>query len=98
MVQQGDVNVSTIQVGPFEGGPGETQNITLPYETTVEGDYDVFVPINSNGLMAGNATQEIQKLSTFVSNTTEGNGTAYLVPNEGITVISDIDDILRITK
>lgn len=98
VVQQGNVNVSAIEVGPFQGGPGETQNVTLPYETTPEGDYDVFVPINSNGLMAGNETQEIQKLSTQVSNTTEGNATAYLVPNEGITVISDIDDILRVTK
>lgn len=98
VVQQGEVNVSTIQVGPFEGGPGEMQNVTLPYETTDQGDFDVFLPINSNGLMAGNATQEIQKLSTFVSNTTMGNATAYLVPNEGLTVISDIDDILRITK
>lgn len=98
VVQQGEVNVSTIEVGPFEGGPGEMQNVTLPYETTVEGDFDVFLPINSNGLMAGNETQQIQKLSTFVSNTTEGNATAYLVPNEGLTIISDIDDILRITK
>lgn len=98
VVQQGEVNVSTIEVGPFEGGPGEMQNVTLPYETTDQGDFDVFLPINSNGLMAGNETQQIQKLSTYVSNTTEGNATAYLVPNEGITIISDIDDILRITK
>lgn len=27
-----------------------------------------------------------------------GNATGYLVPNQGITIISDIDDILRITK
>jgi hypothetical protein len=98
VVQQGNVNVSAINVGPFEGGPGETQRITLPYETTDQGDFDVFLPINSNGLTPGNATQQIQKLSTFVSNTTLGNATAYLVPDEGITVISDIDDILRITK
>jgi hypothetical protein len=98
VVQQGNVNVSAIDVGPFEGGPGESQQVTLPYETTDQGDYDVFLPINSNGLMRGNETQQIQKLSTFVSNTTEGNATAYLVPDEGITVISDIDDILRVTK
>lgn len=98
VVQQGDVNVSTIRVEPFQNGPGEGQNVTLPYETTDQGDFDVFMPINSNGLMAGNETQEIQKLSTWVTNTTEGNATAYLVPNEGLTVVSDIDDILRVTK
>lgn len=27
-----------------------------------------------------------------------GNATAYLVPQTGLTVISDIDDILRVTK
>lgn len=98
IVQQGDVNVSAIEVGPFEGGPGMSQNVTLPYPTTPEGDFDVFVPINSQGLEAGNETQKLQKLSTFVSNTTIGNATAYLVPNDGLTVVSDIDDILRITK
>lgn len=98
VVQQGDVNVSNILVEGFEGGPGESQNITLPYNTTAEGDFDTFVPIDSNGLMRGNETQQIQKLATWVTNTTEGNATAYLVPNEGLTVVSDIDDILRITK
>lgn len=98
VVQQGDVNVSNILVEGFKGGPGESQNITLPYNTTAEGDFDVFMPINSNGLMRGNETQQVQKLATWVTNTTEGNATAYLVPNEGLTVVSDIDDILRITK
>lgn len=98
VVQQGNVNVSNILVTAFDGGSGVTQNITLPYETTPEGDFDVFVPIDSSGLMNGNQTSQIQKLSTWVTNTTEGNATAYLVPNEGLTVISDIDDILRVTQ
>lgn len=112
VVQQGNVNVSTIHLEPAEsqGGSGQpgggggttatggTQDITLPYPTTDEGDFDVFVPINSNGLTAGNATQAIQRLNTYVTNTTLGNATAYLVPTEGLTVISDIDDILRVTK
>lgn len=98
VVQQGDVPVSPIMVESFQGGAGTSQIIDLPYNTTAEGDFDVFLPINSAGLMAGNETEQIQKLSTFVSNTTEGNATAYLVPNQGITIVSDIDDILRITK
>lgn len=98
VVQQPNVNVSPIAVGPFNNGPGVSQNVTLPYETTDEGDYDVFLPINSEGLMRGNETQQIQQLSTYVTNTTEGNGTAYLVPNEGLSIVSDIDDILRVTK
>ncbi|EMC95717.1 hypothetical protein BAUCODRAFT_109246 [Baudoinia panamericana UAMH 10762] len=112
VVQQGDVNVSTIHLEPAssQGSSGEaggggattatggTQDITLPYPTTPEGDFDVFVPIAQNGLMAGNSTQQIQRLNTYITNTTLGNSTAFLVPSQGLTVISDIDDILRITK
>jgi hypothetical protein len=101
VIQQGDVEVSPIHMEPFDGehgGLGEAQNITLPYNTTAQGDYDVFMPINSNGLQRGNETLEVQKMNTWVGNTTNGNATAYLVPDKGITIISDIDDILRITK
>lgn len=112
VLQQGDVNVSAISLTPSQGqgssgepggggattATGGSQNVTLPYPTTPEGDYDAFVQIQSNGLMNGNETQEIQRLESFVTNTTLGNGTAYLVPNEGYTVVSDIDDILRVTK
>lgn len=112
VVQQGDVNVSAIHLepSPGQGGSGQdgggggttasggSQNITLPYPTTPEGDYDAFLQINSNGLANGNQTQEIQRLNAYVTNTTLGNATAYLVPNEGYTVVSDIDDILRVTK
>ncbi|KAM3414164.1 hypothetical protein BST61_g10822 [Cercospora zeina] len=101
VVQQGDVEVSPITIEPFDGehgGVGQAQNVTLPYNTTSQGDFDVFLPINSEGLQRGNETQSLQKLNTWVSNTTNGNATAYLVPNEGLTIVSDIDDILRITK
>ena len=109
VLQQGNVNVSNIHLepAPIQGGsgqPGSTeawagaQDIQLPYETTSQGDFDVFVPIESNGLLNGNETQEIQRLNTYVGGASLGNGTAYLVPNEGLTVISDIDDILRVTK
>ncbi|KAF2765284.1 hypothetical protein EJ03DRAFT_319701 [Teratosphaeria nubilosa] len=113
VVQQGNVAVNTIHLEPAssQGSSGEpgggggttnttggTQDITLPYNTTAEGDFDVFVPIASNGLTAGNETSEIQRLNTHVEGASLGNSTAYLVPNEGLTVISDIDDILRVTK
>ena len=101
VVQQPNVNVSPISIEPFNGdhgGVGVAQTVTLPYETTPEGDFDVFVPINSEGLARGNETQSLQKINTWVGNTTNGNATAYLVPDQGLTIISDIDDILRITK
>lgn len=92
--------------GESNGGGGVstgsgTENLTLPYNTTKEGDFDVFVPITNlsgGGLMDGNATKEIQKLNVYAQGASIGNATAYLVPESGLTIISDIDDILRVTK
>lgn len=78
--------------------PGGNQEINFPYLTTDQGDYDSFVQINNQGLLAGNATQNVQRLNVYAKGTDTGNATAYLVPSTGITFISDIDDILRITK
>lgn len=79
---------------------GGIQDVTLPYQTTDQGDFDVFVPINSNGLTPGDQTEQIQKMNVNVKveGATIGNATAYLVPPTGLTIISDIDDILRVTK
>lgn len=80
---------------------GGNQTITLPYPTTDEGDFDVFVPLQNvtgGGLLPGNTTGPPQRINVYASSTDEGNATSYLVPNEGMTIISDIDDILRVTK
>ncbi|KAJ4303489.1 hypothetical protein N0V90_002384 [Kalmusia sp. IMI 367209] len=114
IVQQEGRNVSLhLEPAPMQGGdgepggsnaitpPGGSQNITLPYETTDQGDFDVFVPIRNvsgGGLLAGNETNNVQRLNVYTDGTLTGNATAYLVPTEGITFISDIDDILRVTK
>lgn len=111
IVQQGDQNVSlSLEPAATQGGDGEpgggnaipatggVQNFTLPYPTTDEGDFDVFVPIKSNGLLPGNETNNVQRLNVYTNGTLTGNATAFLVPSEGITFISDIDDILRVTK
>jgi phosphatidate phosphatase APP1 len=75
--------------------------------TTTEGDYDGFVTIetvNGSTLSPGNGTGVgIQQLNGYAQtvNETAGNipnATYFLVPEEGLTIISDIDDILRVTK
>lgn len=114
IVQQGHENVSFyLEPAPMQGAdgepgggnaitpPGGSQNITFPYETTVEGDFDAFVPIKNvsgGGLLAGNETNNVQRLNVYTDGTLTGNATAFLVPPQGITFISDIDDILRVTK
>jgi hypothetical protein len=105
VIQQGNVSVAPIHLDPAasQGSSGEpggggavtpsggNQTINLPYNTTVEGDFDVFVPINGNGLMNGNETDQVQRLNTHVEGASIGNSTAYLVPTTGLTVVSDID-------
>ncbi|KAJ7103141.1 hypothetical protein B0H15DRAFT_196460 [Mycena belliarum] len=78
---------------------GTSQTLTVG-PTSAEGDFNspMLIPDPQKQLIAGNRTSSIQLLSEHVNGTDTGNATAYLVPPEGLTVISDIDDILRITK
>ncbi|KAI1135753.1 hypothetical protein F5Y05DRAFT_159553 [Hypoxylon sp. FL0543] len=99
-----DVDVRPDASGGVINAEGGAQSINLPYPTTDEGDFDAFVILqnttgpNGGHLMAGNATSSIQALNMYANGTDTGNATAYLVPPTGFTVISDIDDILRVTK
>lgn len=111
MLQQDNQNV-TFNLAPAskagasgeQGGGGAvtpsggSQQIKFPDPTTFQGDYDGFVQINDNGLSDGNSTNQIQRLNVYTEGDVNGNATAYLVPDSGLTVISDIDDILRVTK
>ncbi|KAI9753980.1 MAG: hypothetical protein M4579_004910 [Chaenotheca gracillima] len=114
VVQQDNENLTFhLEPAPMAGSSGEpggggavtpnggSQNITFPFPTTGEGDFDSFVPIRNvsgGGLEAGNATSNLQRLNVYADGTLTGNATAYLVPTEGFTIVSDIDDILRVTK
>ncbi|KAI1084654.1 hypothetical protein F5B20DRAFT_522641 [Whalleya microplaca] len=114
VVQQGDRNVTInfendVDVRPDASGgvvnaEGGAQSIDLPYPTTPEGDFDAFVVLqnttgpNGGHLLAGNTTSRIQALNMYANGSDIGNATAYLVPPTGYTVVSDIDDILRVTK
>ncbi|KAK1999746.1 hypothetical protein LX36DRAFT_655169 [Colletotrichum falcatum] len=114
VVQQGDQNVTMnfvndVSVRPGASGGavnarGGAQTINMPYLTTDQGDFDAFVKLrNTTGsggghLVPGNATESIQTLNMYTNGTNTGNATAYLVPPQGMTILSDIDDILRVTK
>ncbi|OLN92277.1 Phosphatidate phosphatase APP1-like protein 1 [Colletotrichum chlorophyti] len=114
VVQQDDQNVTInfvndVSVRPGASGGavnarGGAQAINMPYLTTAEGDFDAFVKLrnttgpNGGHLIPGNETESIQTLNMYANGTLTGNATAYLVPPQGITILSDIDDILRITK
>ncbi|KAI0401521.1 hypothetical protein F4802DRAFT_425158 [Xylaria palmicola] len=101
---QNDVDVRPDASGGVVNAQGGAQAFELPYRTTSEGDFDAWLTLrNTTGprgghLMAGNATNQIQALNLYTNGTDMGNATAYLVPPTGITIVSDIDDILRVTK
>jgi hypothetical protein len=110
VVQQPYVNVSfNIEPASSQSGSnggthgGGSQKITLRGETTAEGDYDQFLPLanvsgSSGYLLPGNDTTSIQRVNVYANGTDIGNATSYLIPTTGLTIVSDIDDILRITK
>ncbi|KAI0967970.1 hypothetical protein F4678DRAFT_229766 [Xylaria arbuscula] len=101
---QNDVYVRPNASGGVINAEGGVQSIDLPYRTTTEGDFDAWLTLqNTTGskgghLLAGNATERIQALNVYTNGTDTGNATAYLVPPTGFTIVSDIDDILRVTK
>ncbi|KAI1349353.1 hypothetical protein F5Y01DRAFT_289365 [Xylaria sp. FL0043] len=101
---ENDVYVRPNASGGVINAKGGAQSISLPYNTTFEGDFDAWLTLqnttgrNGGHLMAGNATEQIQALNVYTNGTDTGNATAYLVPPTGFTIVSDIDDILRVTK
>ncbi|KAI0672666.1 hypothetical protein C8Q78DRAFT_1020750 [Trametes maxima] len=59
------------------------------------GEFDQFVAVSGLG---GNSNS-VRIVETGIVNVTgPGNGTIILVPSSGISVVSDIDDVMRITK
>ncbi|KAK0626923.1 hypothetical protein B0T14DRAFT_122461 [Immersiella caudata] len=114
VVQQGEVNVTIDFVAGDNGGGGTergvieaaggSQMIQVPDETTDQGDFAGWLKMenttgpNGGYLLRGNETNKIQTLEMHAQGTDSGNATAYLVPPRGTTIISDIDDILRVTK
>ncbi|KAI0907230.1 hypothetical protein F4823DRAFT_29086 [Ustulina deusta] len=101
---ENNVDVRANASGGVVNAKGGAQSIDLPYRTTFEGDFDAWLTLqnttgpNGGHLIAGNATKQIQALNVYTNGTDIGNSTAYLVPPTGFTIVSDIDDILRITK
>ncbi|KAJ6493604.1 hypothetical protein C8R47DRAFT_1185065 [Mycena vitilis] len=101
VVQQANLNIS-INIAPATSSGktnGTGQTLTVG-PTSAEGDFDapMVIPDPNTQLQPGNETSAIQHMSMHVNGTDTGNATAYLVPVSGLTIISDIDDILRVTK
>ncbi|KAG8718870.1 hypothetical protein FRC08_004158 [Ceratobasidium sp. 394] len=68
--------------------------------TDDQGEYDAFVQVAvAHGTVPdGNVTINPQGVELFNNVSISGNASTYFVPTQGITLITDIDDILRDTK
>ncbi|KAG8969564.1 hypothetical protein FRC03_002003 [Tulasnella sp. 419] len=62
------------------------------------GGFDTYLQLNDPVLKPGEGNGVIQTLDEHTSLSIIGNATAYFVPDTGVTVIADIDDILRLTQ
>ncbi|KAG8701650.1 hypothetical protein FRC08_003974 [Ceratobasidium sp. 394] len=81
----------------YNGQPAT--NITFPYPTDDRGEFDQFVSLTAPGAIPnGNETNTVQGLELFTPGYPTGNASSYLVPPQGITLVADIDDILRVTQ
>ena len=60
----------------------------------MSGEFDSFLPINFDQNLTHTTMVEL-----FVENVEgPGNGSAFLVPTFGYGIVSDIDDVIRVTK
>lgn len=82
-----------------------TALVVWPSKTDSRGEFDGWIPLPQVPPAGGNAwlpdgsqITTITALDVHTIGTNTGNSTAYLVPPDGIIVVSDIDDVLRVTK
>ncbi|KAI0766334.1 hypothetical protein BD413DRAFT_570107 [Trametes elegans] len=80
----------------FANGSAVTNSSGIQLDTTDDfGEFDQFVTVPGLG---GNSSS-LKVVETGILNVTgPGNGTVILVPSSGYSVVSDIDDVMRITK
>ncbi|KAB5591555.1 Rhamnogalacturonate lyase [Ceratobasidium theobromae] len=75
-------------------------NANFSSPTNDQGEIDAFVPIQvaRGSVPNGNATDLTQGIQLFTNGSATGNASSYFVPTRGITLVTDVDDILRVTK
>ncbi|KAF2234196.1 hypothetical protein EV356DRAFT_447034 [Viridothelium virens] len=81
------------------GPAGERRMYPMP-PTINTGDFDGWLPLEDmSQLQRGDdPSASVQKVSIGVHKVTDANSTGFLVPRHGLTVVSDVDDILRVAQ
>ena len=76
---------------------GERQCVTHPQTSSTMGDLDAFVPLEVADLDDGDLTMNVQRLEVNAADAELGRAESWLVPPDGVSVISDLDDIIKET-
>ena len=76
--------------------------LDAPYTTNFLGDYDFSYPLSSlfdeEAFLPGDEATQVQVVNVRGDRTETGHTLAYLVPSSGHTIVSDIDDVLRVAS
>ncbi|KAG8936427.1 hypothetical protein FRC02_002258 [Tulasnella sp. 418] len=73
-------------------------NILYPYPSDDHGEFEGFVPIQTTAIPSGEGRKGVQAAVVYAQGGQNGNSSTYFVSQNGVTIIADIDDILRETK
>lgn len=86
-----DVTLNFSLVNPLTG---DSLLLEFPNKTDDRGEFDKFIQLV--GQIPNNNT--VASWPLFTTGINDGNSSLWLVPPEGVTILSDIDDILRFTQ
>ena len=83
----------------LRGSSGQHRRMPLPAVINT-GDFDGWLPLGDmDGVQLGNDTAApIQQVKLEIADAEDAISTGFLVPPDGISIVSDVDDILRESK
>lgn len=69
--------------------------IEFPAATDSRGEFDAFIQLTSDMIPSNDS---VMSWPMYTVNVNSGNSTVWFVPQKGVTILSDVDDILRFTQ
>ena len=76
---------------------GRWQVAQHPQRSSMMGDVDAFVPLDQADFDRGHSSSKLQRLKVLARDAELGETESWLVPPKGITVLSDLDDVIKET-
>ena len=89
--------VSRIREGSVETLSDEEEVVQHIQKSSTFGDLDAFVPLDLEDVTPGDSTTENQRVLVNAKDAEWGQAESLLVPPQGISVVTDLDDIIKET-